>query len=79
MKQRVVLYVGKLLKKYLGCFKQSLTPSPFSPSYRGQEFVHQHSLDKSWHILLAPGDAREVIIKGWGERGPPHVALGNGG
>jgi hypothetical protein len=41
-----------------------------------QEFVHQHSLDKSWHVLLAPRDACEVLRTGWGERGPPQAALG---
>jgi hypothetical protein len=41
-----------------------------------QEFVHQHSFDKSWHMLLAPADAYEVLEKGWGERGPPHVVWG---
>lgn len=41
-----------------------------------QEFVHQHSIDKSWHALLSPADALEVLAKGWGERGPPQAVLG---
>lgn len=41
-----------------------------------QEFIHQHSLDKSWHLLLSPADALETLAKGWGERGPPHVVWG---
>lgn len=41
-----------------------------------QEFVHQHSFDKSWHVLLAPADACEVLGKGWGERGPPQAVWG---
>ncbi len=41
-----------------------------------QEFLHQHSFDKSWHVLLAPADACEVLDKGWGERGPPQAVQG---
>jgi len=41
-----------------------------------QEFAHQHSLDKSWHVLLSPAHAFEVINKGWEERGPPQATLG---
>lgn len=41
-----------------------------------QEFAHQHSLDKSWHLLLSPADAIEVLAKGWGERGPPQALMG---
>jgi len=41
-----------------------------------QEFVHQHSFDKSWHVLLAPADACELLKKRWGERGPPQAVWG---
>lgn len=30
--------------------------------------MHSHSQDHhSWHILLSPHDANEVVAKGWGE------------
>ena len=37
---------------------------------RKGEFAHIHNMDGSWHVLLAPADAQEVVAKGFGEMWP---------
>jgi hypothetical protein len=37
---------------------------------RKGEWAHQHTMDKSWHVLLSPRDARKVLQAGWGEMWP---------
>ena len=41
--------------------------------HSGSEFAHEHRVDGSWHVVLAPLDAHRVCSTGWGERGPPIV------
>ena len=42
------------------------------------ECAHEHRVDGSWHVVLAPADALRVCRLGWAERGPPIVCQGMG-
>lgn len=37
------------------------------------EIAHEHSVDKSWHVILSASDAGRACELGWAERGPPIV------
>jgi hypothetical protein len=52
----------------------NLSCCPAHIKARKGEWAHQHTMDKSWHVLLSPRDARKVPRKvlqaGWGETWP---------